>query len=687
MSLRVSLASSLVAALALAACAGDDSGALPTLSRVEPGAPIAACPDGGSTILRGLDDDGDGVLDDAEVDARAYVCEAAPAPPVGDVLTVSSEEPAGVRCPDGGTRVDTGRDTDRDGQLDPEEIDRSDYTCRGVEMPTELTSVAVEPAGEHCESGGTAVHTGADLDDDDVLDDSEIETTRYVCDPPPPVSAPELSELVIEPAGAHCVAGGSVLHTGHDDDGDGRLDAEEIEDREYRCGGVLVGDYTIDSQEAADALAGIQVVTGNLTVDPTEGLSDHYDIVLPDLRIVGGDVVSDEPIYLDSFAAPELVHIGGGLQVNSGYRINRLTLPKLAVVEEYVFVMSLEIDGIALPALERVGGMLSTTTGGTVVDLTSLRTVGGELAIHSHTEHLVMPALVSVGGLDLFGAPDLVELRAPELRRVERRMRLGGNEVTTLDLSRLTVVGGDLSIYDTPVDTLSLPALEVVGGELMIQFQTSAALDLRRLKTVGALDLSYLDITALDLPALEEAGEISMLRNDELVSIAAPRLRKVGRFYLSNMPRLVDIAGLAGLEEVEDTMTIANCTALVDFTAFANLETVGAFAFGGNDALVSLGLPALRTVHDYLEIGLSPVGNPALARIDLPALELANAMIIQGNHALTQLQMPRLGEITRVLRVHYNAALPACVVDAFHAGLVHKPAEYDPYRNDGVCPR
>jgi hypothetical protein len=684
MSLRVSLAS-LVATLALAACPGDDSASSPSLQRVDPGAPSDVCPAGGSTVSHGLDSNGNGVLDDTEVDGCEYVCQDGPDPAIGDVLTATTEEPAGVHCPDGGTRVDSGLDKDQDGQLDPEEIDRSEYICRGAEVPTQLTSVAVEAAGEHCEFGGVAVHQGADLDDDGVLDDPEIETTSYVCDPPPPASDPaELSELAIEPAGAHCAAGGSVLHTGHDDDGDGLLDAGEIEHSEYLCDGVLVGDYNIDSPQAAEALAGIQVITGNLNVDPADILY-HYDIVLPDLRIVGGDVVSELPLYLDSFAAPELVRIGGNLLVES-QRVKGLTLPKLAEVNGYVFVALPEMDGIALPALERVDGMLSTDAGGTVVDLRSLRTVGYDLRVQTHAEQLVMPELMYVGGLDLAGAPDLVELRAPKLQRVERRMRLIANELTTIELPFLRVVGEDLQVYDNPIDTLSFPGLEVVGGELYIFEQPSKTIELPRLKTVGKLDLTWSGITALDLPALEEAGEIEILRNNELVSIAAPKLRKVGTVWMSHMPKLVDLTGLGGLEEVEDSMTIFNCTALVDFTAFTSLDTVGILELGGNDALVSLGFPALRTVNDYLSIGMQPAGNLALATADLPALVFANGMIIQGNHAMTQLQMPQLSQITTTLRVHYNAALPACVVDAFHAGLAHKPTEYDPYRNDGVCP-
>src|SRR5262245_35941427 len=135
MSLRVSLAS-LVATLALAACPADESASLDSLTRVEPGAPSEVCPDGGKTVSRGLDD--------ADVDEREYDRDDPPVPPGPRMLTVSVDEPAGIHCENGGTRVDSGLDQDGDGQLDPEEIDQSEYVCTGVGAPELLTSLVPE---------------------------------------------------------------------------------------------------------------------------------------------------------------------------------------------------------------------------------------------------------------------------------------------------------------------------------------------------------------------------------------------------------------------------------------------------------------------------------------------------------------------------------------------------------------
>jgi hypothetical protein len=123
-----------------------------------------------------------------------------------------ADEPAGDRCPAGGTRIDAGRDDDGDGTLDAEEVETTTYVCDGADgadgedgeegpqgdqgtpgqngqpgQPGEdghdvLIAITAEPPGAHCVVGGQRVDTGLDLDDDGVLDASEITSTAYLCD-------------------------------------------------------------------------------------------------------------------------------------------------------------------------------------------------------------------------------------------------------------------------------------------------------------------------------------------------------------------------------------------------------------------------------------------------------------------------------------------------------------------------
>lgn len=86
----------------------------------------ANCASGGTRIQAGLDDDGNGALADAEVDTTSYVCNAAPP---GASIVRAIAEPAGVNCALGGWRVQSGADDNGNGVLENSEVDSTAYAC------------------------------------------------------------------------------------------------------------------------------------------------------------------------------------------------------------------------------------------------------------------------------------------------------------------------------------------------------------------------------------------------------------------------------------------------------------------------------------------------------------------------------------------------------------------------------
>lgn len=198
-----------------------------TLVDVVDEAPGENCANGGQRIDVGVDDDEDGVLDAEEVDSTSYVCDGGVATPS---LVVTSDEPAGENCAEGGQRIDVGVDESGDGTLDADEIDSTTYVCNGASGTPVLVATSDEPAGMNCPSGGQRVDVGVDDSGDGVLDVDEIDATSYVCN-----GNNSLIEVSDEPPGMNCAAGGRRLDVGIDDDGDGTLQPGEIDDTVYLC--------------------------------------------------------------------------------------------------------------------------------------------------------------------------------------------------------------------------------------------------------------------------------------------------------------------------------------------------------------------------------------------------------------------------------------------------------------------
>ena len=136
--------------LIVGACSGDSSGKkdVPpvtgdkaTVASATPIAPGAICANGGIQVDTGIDENGNGLLDSDEIDNTQYVCNGEDGNDGQDgsdgedghsTLIVVTEEPVGDNCDYGGSRIDTGLDLDRDGQLSAGEVSATTYLCRSA---------------------------------------------------------------------------------------------------------------------------------------------------------------------------------------------------------------------------------------------------------------------------------------------------------------------------------------------------------------------------------------------------------------------------------------------------------------------------------------------------------------------------------------------------------------------------
>jgi hypothetical protein len=179
--------------LSMAACTGEQGvpGGSGTsyLLRTTVEAPGAHCATGGAKVEAGADDNGNQVLDTAEVDSTVYVCTGAD----GQGVATEAEGP-GAHCAEGGVKV-----TPAGGA--------PTYVCGGATgaAGADGTSVTVtpEPPGGNCQFGGQRLQVGASA-------------PTWVCNGAPGATgeAGESVTVTPEPAGANCGLGGVKLQVG-----------------------------------------------------------------------------------------------------------------------------------------------------------------------------------------------------------------------------------------------------------------------------------------------------------------------------------------------------------------------------------------------------------------------------------------------------------------------------------------
>ncbi len=94
-----------------------------SITMVEPEDPGTNCPGGGIAVMKGVDDNGNNILDDEEIDSTEYICNSA------NQLVVIENLPAGSPCLEGGVNINVGYDDNFNGVLEISEYDSSTTIC------------------------------------------------------------------------------------------------------------------------------------------------------------------------------------------------------------------------------------------------------------------------------------------------------------------------------------------------------------------------------------------------------------------------------------------------------------------------------------------------------------------------------------------------------------------------------
>ncbi|MEK9697541.1 MAG: hypothetical protein VW270_17380 [Candidatus Poseidoniales archaeon] len=179
------------------------------------------CANGGIRILVGVDENSDGILQSHEVASSSILCN-------GEDGADGSDGSNGLDGSDGANGTDGA-----DGVNGTDGAQPSDF----------LAQVSDEPSGVNCEFGGSKVEYGFDENSNQILDGDEIQSTTYICDDDEggnsnsPLYLTKVSPVPFE----ECNAGGQKIEQGYDDGGlnatamNGVLEDDEIDSTTVYC--------------------------------------------------------------------------------------------------------------------------------------------------------------------------------------------------------------------------------------------------------------------------------------------------------------------------------------------------------------------------------------------------------------------------------------------------------------------
>ncbi|WP_033076240.1 DUF7151 family protein [Thalassotalea sp. ND16A] len=222
------------------------------------------CANGGIEVHTGIDENGNGTLDQAEVDNTRTVCNGEDGQNGQDgsasLLTIV-DEPAGDICLSGGININAGMDINADGNLDADEITKTATVCFAKDGEDGLTSLIATTeilAGEVCLTGGFKIETGIDLNNDGILDAAEVEKTESICNGQNGGNGNDgLTNLILTSemaAGEDCPTGGFKIESGLDLNGDSTLSSDEVATTQLICNGQ-------NGEDGTDGLSSLLATT------------------------------------------------------------------------------------------------------------------------------------------------------------------------------------------------------------------------------------------------------------------------------------------------------------------------------------------------------------------------------------------------------------------------------------------
>ncbi|WP_375756491.1 hypothetical protein [Corallococcus exercitus] len=630
-------------------------------TRVRPEPPGEHCEFGGDAVLTGLDKDRDGQLDDAEVTATEYVCDAA----LPKVRTRARAEPHGVNCELGGQAVESGLDRNGNGQLDDGEVALADFVC-ATSVANVLLRVRPVAPGARCPQGGQLSHAGHDANANGLLEDAEISQEVYACDE----SAPVLARVRALPAfTAPCDGddgGGAVLEAGLDLDGDSALTTSEIEATDHVCN-LDAADLKLRQQAEP---AGPNCSRGGTRVDVFLDRDDDGEpdrdgyasavYVCQATRVHDGNFVVADPA--DLVALEGVTHLRGELTI-SAPTLADASLPSLAVIQgSFTARGNASLRRLSLPALRFVGGDVAVRSNARL-DALALGTAASGAILWVERSLLVEdnPMLPTLEGLAAVMPRDSVSLRANNAM-VEPGL-----------LPQVTVLRGSLFIENhLRMDRTPFVNLAQVHGDVHLTNNSAMGgpFGLEHLTRVdGTLNLSANALMEVlhPLAQLTSVGTLELVGNPRLPDTTGlEHLASADRIYIQGNKELVSAGDMPALERVGDGFIVKANEKLRRVHHLPRLRSATTVSSVSNAALTSLeGFRQLTRLTT-----LEALGNPSLTNLgDLALLRELDFLSLQGNTALTDFGLPELARVTLAFVVVDNPKLPTCRATALAASV------------------
>lgn len=650
-----------------------------TLVRVTPEPKGEACPEGGSRIDAGTDLNGNGMLDPDEA-TTSYACTGARGEDGEDgedgatALIRTGIEPRGSACPDGGTRVFAGVDRNGNGELDEDEIQTESVVCGGparacssldssLSLKTALDALSVAAAGCSRIEGDLEVE-GASLSSLQGLEGLvEIGGDLIIRGNSRLRSIAALAGLT-SVGGAVVIAANPLLL---------EIDLPLL--------GSVGGDLQVKVNHALErmSLADLESVGESIQIT---GNSEMESLLLPSLRttrdlLVAGNaalsrvelsaverlrllVLESLPalavLYLDALVTVGSEEEPGKLHLQHNQALQSVSAPLLRTVYGNLLVeQAPALSVLEVPSLERVGWWLRLWELGALRSWSApaLTSVGSMLALDALPVLERLDGLPQLASLEEFRVSACASLTSVELPALlEGTVQVADNpNVTSVRLGENTRVRlglfGNPALAEVHAEGMIDGSFSLSGSPLVdcsrLHFDSAVSLGylalgpgndnlaelgcLGAVKSIGVLNLTQSNVSSVELDQLGALGVLQLSQNEALTTFRLPVLQTVADSIVLEVNQGAMVLELPLLQEIGGSLSVySDAVVRMDLSALASVGDE--ILLEDNDMLSALDVRSLVSVGSSLQL----LRNPSLDQVDAQSLRtVAGDLSLEGN--------------------------------------------------------
>ena len=443
----------------------------------------------------------------------------------------------------------------------------------GANGITTIFDAQEEPAGVNCETGGTAITYGLDLNSNGILDVGEAVSVFYLCNG----ADGEDSE-------------GPINYWGDSEESpftyDGDLSFSHFGEMLAFCGSYVAidGNLTINSTllTHTEDLACLEAISGEIRIENNERL----DLIrFENLKVVGGGITISDNSLLDTVLFDNLIHTNTSVLIQNHETLKSLQMPKLEFIGfdflqegDFLLYNNPSLHDLRMETLEVVQNDFVIDNSG-LVDITGLDMLthvgdGFQLSNNAVLETLSSLTSLERTGLDLRITDNPVLLNIDGLSGfyfVGGGFEIQNNEqLQSINLPSLDYIGSSrgMTVSTNPLlQVLLIPALYTVYGDIWVEYNDALSIiDISALKASNGIFISNNAVlTGVDLSALLEANDVHFTDNAALTSLSLASLDIATNIHITNN-LLLQSVDLSSLTTLRRYISVSEHPALTTFT-------------------------------------------------------------------------------------------------------------------------